>query len=104
MKYFVHRLELQPVKTVTTTANCYVDGSNQSIVNSRLHQLWQGLLTVLHQTMQQRQQQTDKLEVWYSADLCGELWWSAYNPRTGRSLYQVPEVEIRRWIEKELKS
>jgi hypothetical protein len=37
--------------------------------------------------------------VWYTCDGEGNLWWHAYDPITGRSLYDVSEAEIRVWIE-----
>ena len=38
-------------------------------------------------------------QVWYTCDAEGNLWWHAYDPITGRSLYDASEAEIRVWIE-----
>ena len=42
---------------------------------------------------------TSELRVWQTCDQLGEIWWSAYDPSTGRSIHQVSETDVRRWIE-----
>jgi hypothetical protein len=38
-------------------------------------------------------------QVWQTTDATGKHWWNAYDPVTSRSLYNVPEAEIRAWLE-----
>ena len=40
-----------------------------------------------------------ELRVWHTYDNEGNIWWSAYNPRNGQSICQVPEEQMRVWIE-----
>jgi hypothetical protein len=38
-------------------------------------------------------------QVWQTTDANGKRWWNAHDPATGRSLYNVPEAEMRAWLE-----
>lgn len=59
---------------------------------SRLKKLWQLLLKHLSQPTH--------LQVWHTYDQKGNIWWSAYDPLTRRSISQVSEDIMRVWIEK----
>ncbi len=39
------------------------------------------------------------LQVWQAADDAGNLWWCAYDPLTGKSVYADTETEMRLWIQ-----
>ncbi len=39
------------------------------------------------------------LQVWQATDEMGNLWWCAYNPQTGESVYADTETEMRLWIQ-----
>jgi hypothetical protein len=39
------------------------------------------------------------LQVWQAADDMGNLWWCAYDPQTGKSVYADTETEMRLWIQ-----
>lgn len=47
----------------------------------------------------QRLTNPSELRVWWTCDQQGKLWWSAYDPLTGRSINQVSEEQMRAWIE-----
>ena len=40
-----------------------------------------------------------ELRVWRKSDTCGNTWWSACDPLTGRSIHHVSEEALRVWIE-----
>lgn len=65
--------------------------SNQPTLRSRLERIWQSLVGSLVQRTE--------LRVWHTCDRFGNIWWNAYDPSTGRVLYEVPEAEMRRWLE-----
>jgi hypothetical protein len=64
---------------------------SQSKLWSRLENLWQFLARRLTDSPQ--------LRVWHTYDDQGNIWWSAYNPKTGQSIHQISEEQIRVWIE-----
>jgi hypothetical protein len=39
------------------------------------------------------------LQVWQATDDAGNLWWCAYDPQTGKSVYADTETEMRLWIQ-----
>lgn len=39
------------------------------------------------------------LQVWQAADATGNIWWCAYDPQTGKSVYADTETEMRLWIQ-----
>lgn len=41
-----------------------------------------------------------ELRVWHTQDRLGNIWWSAYDPTTKQSIYEVSEAQMRTWIEK----
>lgn len=49
--------------------------------------IWDGLLQVLLKP--------NELRVWHTRDEAGNLWWSAHDPATGRSIDRVSENQIR---------
>ena len=62
----------------------------------------QGLVAVLEQAAQgfvRRLLADAEPQVWQTTDANGNQWWSAHDPATGRSLYNVSEREMRAWIE-----
>lgn len=42
-----------------------------------------------------------KLQVQQHRDRAGELYWLAYNPRTGKTFASASEAEMRDWIEQQ---
>lgn len=40
-----------------------------------------------------------ELQVWCTYDNRGRLWWSAYDPNTGRLIKQISEAQMRVWLE-----
>ncbi len=40
-----------------------------------------------------------ELRVWHTYDNEGNSWWSAHDPKTGRSIRQISEEQMRVWIE-----
>lgn len=56
-----------------------------------LENIWQFLLKHLFQS--------PKLQVWYTCDHDGKIWWSAHNRLTGKSICQISEEQMRVWIE-----
>ena len=40
-----------------------------------------------------------ELQVWQTRDNTGSIWWSAYDPATGRLIEHVSEAQIRIWLE-----
>ena len=58
---------------------------------SRLENIWKFLLRYLTESPQ--------LRVWYTCDQEGKIWWSAYDPKTKSSIYQISEEQMRIWIE-----
>lgn len=64
------------------------------LIWQRLQLLWQFLLNIC-------KTEEVELRVWSSRDRTGATWWSAKNVRTGRSIFNVSEEQIRRWLEKQ---
>lgn len=58
----------------------------------KLKQIWQLLVNSL--------MLNSELRVWSKRDRNGNVWWSAYEPTTGRSIHQISEAEMVDWIEK----
>ncbi len=59
-----------------------------------LQRAWQQIVTVFTEAF------TDStLQVWQAADEMGNLWWCAYDPETGESVYADTETEMRLWIQ-----
>ncbi|MGF1522145.1 MAG: hypothetical protein ACFBSF_07495 [Leptolyngbyaceae cyanobacterium] len=42
----------------------------------------------------------NELRVWHTRDEVGNLWWSAHDPVTGRSITYVSEDRLRIWMER----
>lgn len=64
--------------------------------------LKQLVLTWLEQAAQrfvQRLMTDAEPQVWQTTDADGKRWWNAHDPATSRSLYNVPEAEMRAWLE-----
>lgn len=42
----------------------------------------------------------DELKIWQTRDWQGQIWWHAFDPKTGHSTYVATEDEMRVWLEK----
>lgn len=40
-----------------------------------------------------------EIRVWQKCDRYGQIWWSAYNPKTQQSVHHIGEEQMRDWIE-----
>ncbi|HEY9646986.1 MAG TPA: hypothetical protein V6C88_11480 [Chroococcidiopsis sp.] len=56
-------------------------------------------LTMLWQECKEAIAQSSQLSVEKVADETGAIWWRAYDPRTGKTLYADNESEVISWIE-----
>jgi len=55
-----------------------------------LQRTWQRIVSAL----------TDPtLQIWQAVDETGNLWWCAYDPQSGKSVYADTETEMRLWIQ-----
>ncbi len=54
------------------------------------HDIWQTALAHLNSTAEPR--------VWQTQDETGQPAWSAYDPRTGKSIHQVSADRVRAWL------
>jgi len=68
------------------------DNWSKPVFRFRLHSIWQLLRKYLIAS--------SELQVWSTCDRQGNIWWSAYNPITQRSIYHVSEEQILAWIER----
>ena len=66
-----------------------VDRSGTSL-RARIQRIWQ-FMTTTSRDWEPR--------VWCNYDYMGNIYWSAFDPVTGRAINQVSESEIRVWIE-----
>lgn len=66
---------------------------SQLTFSLKLKQIWQFLVTTL--------KVKSELRVWPTCDRKGNIWWSAYEPTSGRSIHQISEAEMLTWIEKQ---
>jgi hypothetical protein len=88
MKFTEFRFPMSSIGFPETTAP-----SHPSIWQ-KLQPLWQSLLD-------QFKTEEQELRVWSTRDRAGETWWSAESRRTGKSIFDVSEDQIRSWVEKQ---
>lgn len=69
-----------------------IDYCSKPVFWFRLHSIWQLLRKYLIAS--------SELQVWSTCDRQGNIWWSAYDPKTKRSIYHVSEEQILAWIER----
>ncbi|MGC1310594.1 MAG: hypothetical protein WA885_25470 [Phormidesmis sp.] len=63
----------------------------QKDLSSGLNQLWRACLTALTAS--------DSPRVWQTKGATGQPLWNAYNPQSGRTIHNVPEADLRVWLE-----
>ncbi|PSB16807.1 hypothetical protein C7B61_06785 [filamentous cyanobacterium CCP1] len=66
--------------------------------------LWQRLQHLGRRLLNSLKTEEVELRVWSTHDRTGKTWWSADSNRTGKSIHNVSEDQIRRWIEKQQQS
>ena len=76
------------------------DGRSQSLLPA-LTFLSTGIakLKTLWQVVTESAKHSADLQVWQSSDRNGNMWWFAYDPKTGRSTCAESESDMRVWIE-----
>lgn len=89
MKQSMRWLSNQPLKLISSQST--EQSSSKSAKLSTPARLWKAFM---HHLVQSRE-----LQVWYSCDQTGNLWWSAYDPVTGQSIDRLSEAEMRAWVE-----
>ena len=61
-------------------------------LKSRIGRIWKSLFV--------KQKSSSELRIWHTSDGAGNIWWSGYDSRTGQSIEQLSEAEMRIWIER----
>lgn len=61
-----------------------------------LQSIWQHFWKVLSVDLRASRD----LRVWQQRDREGNIWWSAYNPITRKSVDRISEAQMRIWVEK----
>ncbi|PSF38365.1 hypothetical protein C7H19_05070 [Aphanothece hegewaldii CCALA 016] len=56
-----------------------------------LQNIWQNINRYFNTSLE--------LQVWRMVDHQGNIWWSAYNPKTKQSVNHISEEQMRIWIE-----
>jgi hypothetical protein len=59
-------------------------------IRNGFHDIWQIALAHLKPSTEP--------SVWQTQDEAGQLAWSAYDPRTGKSIHQVSSDRVRDWL------
>lgn len=60
-------------------------------LKARLRQQWLGAIA--------RLESSSEPNVWRTHDEVGAITWNAYDPVTGKAIYQVSASEVRAWLE-----
>jgi hypothetical protein len=68
------------------------------------HWIWWSLQHLGQYLLNSLKTEEVELQVWSTRDRTGRTWWSAVSNRTGKSIYNVSEDQIRQWIEKQQRS
>ncbi len=89
MKPSANRLEYQQLERIFAL-EAEAERSKPTL-RTRLENIWQSLI--------ERLTALPELRVWHTYDNEGNIWWSAHNPKTGRSICQISEEQMRVWIE-----
>lgn len=90
MKSAINWLKYQRVEQIypaNTESEC-----SKLTLQSRLGKIWHFMLQYLTESSQ--------LQVWHTCDEEGNIWWSAYDPNTRRSICRISEEQMRVWIER----
>lgn len=60
-------------------------------LQARFHQMWLQAIA--------RLESSSEPNVWRTHDEVGAITWNAYDPITGKAIYQVSASEVRAWLE-----
>jgi hypothetical protein len=92
MKPSVKCLEYQPLEPISLVPT---QTTIRKSLRLSIQKLWQSFCLRVYNYLASAQE----LKVWQTRDRKGNVWWSAYNPRTQQSIHYLSEDEMRIWIE-----